>query len=556
MDREKLYLIRNIIMEADKEDFYLPDDVVSLLYQENTSLLQKLIEFDGSSLSLKREKQQLLSFVLQSEFFPVEKEQALDHLMDYVVANPEKLVDNYIRTLVQLSHLHPNEKELSGFIEAQKKANYLFTVIVPLIQALKIELNDKEILNVLRPIHEENEWRSNAIYIFPQYFSNMYPYLDKKLVPRDNFLRYLSWSLKEEDISYVLSSEEMLSLIKMQKVTKEDLDQIMNWLYQEKEIKHKIEILFTSSNFSRLVNQEKISVKEVMDFVQEHIKKKDYNSVFILVDVLSRIDEHYLTKDGTKKGLHLTLAKKIASISKESDSRPLPLLILYDFFNHGYQEEALFQTIKFLNSLREEQRHACRKLLQQLPRNVSLTTIQELLERFAQLDPTAASIFLQIFNLNKDRLYTILVTNKEYYSVIFYLFDHLSNPITDEEIDKLLTAANILTTTPDLACVGEKECQKVFEDVNNSRHIIDLVFKTTEEWQQDNMVLAAEENFHYRNIGVDSYLTFIEYSSIYPPREEKVEKFNRYTKQIEEIDKLLMEKEEKHPKTKLKKIGE
>lgn len=69
MEREKLYLIRNILIDTDKEDFYLPDDVVSLLYQENTSLLKKLIEFDGSSLSLKREKQQLLSFVLQSEFF-------------------------------------------------------------------------------------------------------------------------------------------------------------------------------------------------------------------------------------------------------------------------------------------------------------------------------------------------------------------------------------------------------------------------------------------------------------------------------------------------------
>lgn len=548
MDREKLYLIRNILVDADKEDFYLPDDVVSLLYQENTSLLKKIIEFDGSSLSLKREKQQLLSFVLQSEFFPVEKEQALDHLMDYVVANPEKLVDNYIRTLVHLSHLHPNEKELSGFIEALKKDSNLS--IAPLIQALKIELNDKEILNVLRPIYEGNEWRSDAIYIFPQYFSNMYPYLDKKLVPRDNFLRYLSWSLKEDDISYVLSSEEMLSLIKKQRVTNEDLDQIMNWLYQEKEIKHKIKILFTSSNFSRLVNQEKISVKEVMDFIQEHLKKKDYDSISILTDILYRVDEHYLTKDGTEKELHLTLTKKIASISKESGSRPLPSLILYDFFNHGYQEETLFKTIKFLNNLREEQRYACRKLLQQLPRNVSLATIQELLERFVQLDPTAASMFLQMFSLNNDRLYTMLITNKEYYSVIFYLFDHLSNPITDEEIDKLLTVANILTTTPDLACVSKEKCQKVFEDVENSRHIIDLVFRTTEEWQRDNMVLAAEENFHYRHIGVDSYLTFMEYSSIYPPREEKKEKFNRYTKQIEEIDQLLKITEENHPKTK------
>ena len=64
------------------------------------------------------------------------------------------------------------------------------------------------------------------------------------------------------------------------------------------------------------------------------------------------------------------------------------------------------------------------------------------------------------------------------------------------------------------------------------------------------MVLAAEENFHYRHIGVDSYLTFMEYSSIYPPREEKKEKFNRYTKQIEEIDQLLKITEENHPKTK------
>ena len=32
----------NSITETAKEDFYLPDDVVSLLYQENTSLLQKI----------------------------------------------------------------------------------------------------------------------------------------------------------------------------------------------------------------------------------------------------------------------------------------------------------------------------------------------------------------------------------------------------------------------------------------------------------------------------------------------------------------------------------
>ena len=77
-------------------------------------------------------------------------------MIDYVVANPEKLVDNYIATLVQLSHLHPNEEELRG-VSKLKKDNDLFTVIAPLIQALKIKLKDKEILNVLRPIHEENE---------------------------------------------------------------------------------------------------------------------------------------------------------------------------------------------------------------------------------------------------------------------------------------------------------------------------------------------------------------------------------------------------------------
>lgn len=70
------------------------------------------------------------------------------------------------------------------------------------------------------------------------------------------------------------------------------------------------------------------------------------------------------------------------------------------------------------------------------------------------------------------------------------------------------------------------------------------------------MILTTKENFHYKNIGVEGYLTFIEYSSIYPPREEKVEKFNRYTKQIEEIDKLLIVKGENLPKTKRKKIGE
>ena len=36
MDREDRFI------ETAKEDFYLPDDVVSLLYQENTSLLQKI----------------------------------------------------------------------------------------------------------------------------------------------------------------------------------------------------------------------------------------------------------------------------------------------------------------------------------------------------------------------------------------------------------------------------------------------------------------------------------------------------------------------------------
>ena len=77
-------------------------------------------------------------------------------MIDYVVANPEKLVDNYIATLVQLSHLHPNEEELRDK-KKKKKDNNLFTVVAPLIQALKIKLKDKEILNVLRSIHEENE---------------------------------------------------------------------------------------------------------------------------------------------------------------------------------------------------------------------------------------------------------------------------------------------------------------------------------------------------------------------------------------------------------------
>lgn len=53
MDREKLYLIRNIVIDADRHDYYLPDDVVSCLYQENTSLLKKIIDFDQSTLKKK-----------------------------------------------------------------------------------------------------------------------------------------------------------------------------------------------------------------------------------------------------------------------------------------------------------------------------------------------------------------------------------------------------------------------------------------------------------------------------------------------------------------------
>ena len=54
------------------------------------------------------------------------------------------------------------------------------------------------------------------------------------------------------------------------------------------------------------------------------------------------------------------------------------------------------------------------------------------------------------------------------------------------------------------------------------------------------MILTTKENFHYKNIGVEGYLTLIEYTSIYPLREEKQKKINRYSKQIEEINQLLM----------------
>ena len=92
MDREKLYLIRNIVIDADRHDYYLPDDVVSCLYQENTSLLKKIIDFDQSTL--KKEKQFLFNFVFQSELPSVEKEQILDHLMYSAISNPAGLVNN------------------------------------------------------------------------------------------------------------------------------------------------------------------------------------------------------------------------------------------------------------------------------------------------------------------------------------------------------------------------------------------------------------------------------------------------------------------------------
>jgi hypothetical protein len=547
MDREKLYLIRNIVIDADRHDYYLPDDVVSCLYQENTSLLKKIIDFDQSTL--KKEKQFLFNFVFQSELPSVEKEQILDHLMDYAISNPAGLVNNYTTMLTTVSNLHPTSKEMNGIIKSLKKDNNLSAVITPFVQVLRIKLNAKEILEVLRPISEEKDWDSQSIYIIPRIFFDMCPYLDERLISHDTFLQYLSWGLKEPAISYALSSKEMLSLVRNKKMTEEDLKQIMTWIYQE-EIKNRVEMIFTSLNFRRLVDKESISVKDVLNFIEKHLEEKDSYSISILTDILLRVEDQYLTKDGVQKVDHLALTEKISSIGKKSEATIYPNPILYSFLKNDYSEEALLQIVKFLNSLREEQRYACRNLLQQLPQDINLSTIQELLEQFVKLDPVATSMFTDMFSMNNNRLYMILRKNKEYYSIIFYLFDHLSNPVTEEELDKLFTVGNILTTIPDLACVGEKECQKVFEDINNSRHIIDLVFSTTEEWQRRNMVSAAKENFHYKNIAVDSYLAFIEYASIYPPCEEKIEKFNRYSKQIEEIDQLLRAKEENNSKIK------
>lgn len=546
MDKEKLYLIRNIVIEADQHNLYLPDNVVSYLYKENTSLLRKLIDFSES----EKKMQQLLNFVFQSELSPVEKEQVLDHLMDYTNSHQTELVDNYTTILTTISNLHPTTEEMKGIIKALKKDSNLSAVITPLIQVLKLKLNGQDILEVLRPIYEEKDWDSNSIHVVPRIFSNLYPYLDESLVSHEAFLQYLSWGLKETAISYTLSSKEMLSLIRNKKITEEDLNQIMTWIYQEEEIKNRVEMIFTSLNFRRLVDKESICVKDVLNFIEKHLEEKDNYSISILADILYRVEDQYPTKDGVQKVDHLALTEKLSSIGKESGATSSPSPILYSYLKSEYNEETLNQLVKFLNSLEENQQYACRNLLQQLPQDANLQTIQELLERYVKLDPIVRPRFVNMLSMNNDRLNTILRKNKEYYSVIFYLFDYLSNPISEEELDKFFTVGNILTTVPDLACVEEKKCQEVFEDVNNSRHIIDLVFSTTEEWQRRNMVSAAKENFHYKNIAVDSYLAFIEYASIYPPREEKIEKFNRYSKQIEEIDQLLRAKEENYPKIK------
>ena len=540
IDKEKLYLIRQILVDADKNGLELPDDVISLLQQESKLLLEKIVGWENinkqETLKLTfhaKSTQEVLNFVFSTKLAPEVKLLILEQLENYKNSD---FFDDYLNLIKTFSALDPTKEEVEKII-SNIKIDFSKD-ISRFISKAKEKFSSSDILKILNPVLENREWKPTNMSIISAHISDFYEYQSKELIYDDDLLTYLSYGIEECEILELLLSNYFKSLLARRTyLTQDEIRKIMTWIKEEKELSHSISKLFASNNFLSLLLTGNFTISKVISFIEDKLKEKDFNSIIILSNVLENIPEQVIDNKETVIIDHFALAEKISAIyKKETKGIYTPPQKLYSYLEYDGNIYEFLSFVSYFSRLEREEQIDIILLLGNISDRQNISAIHSLSLQFMRLDSNIKYVFLELLS---GSLSQKVNGDEGYYSVLSYLLSQLPISSTQEDKEKLQTVKEILIRDPKL--ITTEKWESIFENKKNICQIIDLVFSTTESYQRKNMIKLTKKEFRT----CEDYLNKLHDAATSVKEEEYQELYLRYKDKIEKVDQLLGKQKKK-----------
>lgn len=566
MNKEKLLLIKEILIYADKEKIkLLPVDVVSKLLKESIDVLQALKNDESTHKPL------YLEFVVKADIKDKElKKQLLEEIMEIGKTVPSynvdktKAFDQYVTSIMKFNTLGPTKKQLLSWARKTKNEETDTQRMNSIIDEFQAhEFSNQEILSLLNPVYEsDNHAFSNLLYINSILSnSDTDKWIEDNGISHQNFLNYLSWAVESREVASLLDDGNFKSLVMGNEKIAQFLKKVKN---QNTPIIQLETQIVSDRDFYELVCNKSINLSIFFDFLDELEKTDDLLSLQVFEQFLSRdwnaISEEITMMD--KSWSIIELSKKLASRIREvpeEKQEELINLLNEDGFTQLLEKEVrltyglnqfvhLFDILSRYSTLRPKQTASFIHILKDSNILASLSSIDELICFFNKFLWLEASITLDLEqSITSPHLSYMFYDDKQIYQVYPYLIEKLSTPVTKLEKKQLETALSALNHT-----TYGRNALKINQEV------IDCIFETRHNWQRQNIIDVVVEDYP-QNIDKNAYLSAVFYMSKMKERDKKeipvepVPSYGLYQKQITEVDNLLNQLEENQPKTLQKK---
>ncbi|HIT22592.1 MAG TPA: hypothetical protein IAB56_06490 [Candidatus Scybalousia intestinigallinarum] len=566
MDKEKLLLIKEILIYADKKRIKLPADVVSKLLKESIDVLQALTNDESEHKPL------YLDFVLSTRIKEESiKKQLLDEIMEMGKQIPSynedkvKQLNQYVTSIVKFNQLAPTKDQLFAYTRTMKNKNKNENqLMIDIINQLHgYECSNQEILSLLEPVCDPDRNESSNLLYVNSILSNgnIDVLLEEKKITHETLLKYLSWTIENEKIASLLDDKDFCSLT----ISTDEFDQILTQLQKSPFLNMETQ-LFLYENFQKLVLDKKLDISSFLEFTQELEEKRDLLPLRVFYALLSDDwrDFYDAVTISDVSPFMIEFSKKIASAIRKAPSKKQKELI--DVLGESGLVQLLKEEKDLTNALDNQLIPLFESLAEQHDPDFSIQNTKNtflidiltwtyIAESMNSMDELISFFnhFLQLeLFLAGDLYQSIISPNIKYifyddaqiYRLYPYLIGKLSNPVTKLEKKKLDTALSILNHTK----YGGNDALDIY------REIIDRIFETRFNWQRRNIVDVMGEDYPQK-IDRDAYLSAIFYMSKMKERDKGeipteffAPSYELYQKQINEVDSMLKSLEQ--PKTK------
>lgn len=562
MNKEKLLLIKEILIYADKEKIkLLPVDVVSKLLKESIDVLQALKNDESTHKPL------YLEFVVKADIKDKElKKQLLEEIMEIGKTIPSynvdktKAFDQYVTSIMKFNTLGPTKKQLLSWARKTKNEETDTQRMNSIIDEFQAhEFSNQEILSLLNPVYEsDNHAFSNLPYINSILSnSDTDKWIEDNGISHQNFLNYLSWAVESREVASLLDDGNFKSLVMGNEKIAQFLKKVKN---QNTPIIQLETQIVSDRDFYELVCNKSINLSIFFDFLDELEKTDDLLSLQVFEQFLSRdwnaISEEITMMD--KSWSIIELSKKLASRIREvpeEKQEELINLLNEDGFTQLLEKEVrltyglnqfvhLFDILSRYSTLRPKQTASFIHILKDSNILASISSIDELICFFNKLLWLETSLTVDLEqSITSPHLNYMFYDDKQIYQVYPYLIEKLSTPVTKLEKKQLETALSVLNHTT----YGRKNAFKI------NQEIIDCIFETRFNWQRQNIIDVAVEDYT-QNIDKNAYLSAVFYMSKMKERDKKeipvepAPSYKLYQKQIDEVNNLLKQLEQNNPK--------